>query len=214
MREQFNSVAVATTMTSLQIAEVTGKNHKHVLRSIRSMEPAWEKVNGTKFGLVEYTDAKGEKRPMYSLTKTECLYVATKFNDEARAKLVLRWEALEKERLNPALPSVEEQNIILVKGLQAAKYHNEKLQKELEWEERRNSRLLDKVFLEQKHPRFEFEQANMNSLLKAFDECCDLMWDCVRENMRMAARVSMLEKKLGMYEPIPEDLIYEKGGVS
>jgi hypothetical protein len=30
--------------------------------------------------------------PCYSLTKTECLYIATKFNDEARAKLVLRWE--------------------------------------------------------------------------------------------------------------------------
>ena len=34
--------------------------------------------------------------PCYSLTKTECLYIATKFNDEARAKLVLRWEELEK----------------------------------------------------------------------------------------------------------------------
>ncbi len=38
-------------------------------------------------------------RPCYSLTKTECLYVATKFNDEARARLVLRWEQLETERL-------------------------------------------------------------------------------------------------------------------
>ena len=28
--------------------------------------------------------------PCYLLTKTECLYIATKFNDEARAKLVLR----------------------------------------------------------------------------------------------------------------------------
>lgn len=35
---------------------------------------------------------------MYALTKTECLYVATKFNDEARAKLVIRWEELERER--------------------------------------------------------------------------------------------------------------------
>ena len=34
-------------------------------------------------------------RPCYQLTKTECLYIATKFNDEARAKLVLRWEELE-----------------------------------------------------------------------------------------------------------------------
>lgn len=35
---------------------------------------------------------------MYKLNKTECLYVATKFNDEARAKLVIRWEELERER--------------------------------------------------------------------------------------------------------------------
>ena len=63
------------------------------------MEPAWEKINGAKFGLVEYTDKKGELRPCYSLTKTECLYVATMFNDEARARLVLRWEELEQERL-------------------------------------------------------------------------------------------------------------------
>lgn len=61
------------TMTSLQIAEVTGKMHKDVLRAIREMEPAWVKVNGRNFALVEYKDAKGEMRPCYSLTKTECL---------------------------------------------------------------------------------------------------------------------------------------------
>ena len=63
------------------------------------MEPAWEKVNGLKFQLVEYKDMKGELRPCYSLTKTECLYIATKFNDEARAKLALRWEQLEGQEL-------------------------------------------------------------------------------------------------------------------
>lgn len=89
----------AETMTSLQIAEVTGKLHKDVLEAIRNMEPAWVKVNGRKFPLVEYKDAKGEMRPMYQLNKTECLYVATKFNDEARAKLVIRWEELERERM-------------------------------------------------------------------------------------------------------------------
>ena len=83
------------TMTSLEIAELTGKQHKNVMQAIRNMEPAWEKVNGLKFQLVEYRDAKGELRPCYQLTKTECLYIATKFNDEARARLVLRWEELE-----------------------------------------------------------------------------------------------------------------------
>ena len=82
-------------MTSLEIAELTGKQHKHVMAAIRKMEPAWVKVNGRNFALVEYKDAKGELRPCYQLTKTECLYIATKFNDEARARLVLRWEELE-----------------------------------------------------------------------------------------------------------------------
>lgn len=93
-------------MTSREIATITGKPHNDVLKAIRAMENAWVKVNGGNFSLVEYTDAKGEKRPMYQLNKTECLYIATKFNDEARAKLVIRWEELEtKERQTvPALP--------------------------------------------------------------------------------------------------------------
>lgn len=91
-------------MTSLQVAEITGKEHKNVLRDIRNMEASWVKVNGRRFELVDYIDAKGEKRPCYSLTKTECLYIATKFNDEARAKLVLRWEELEKAKSVVTLP--------------------------------------------------------------------------------------------------------------
>jgi Rha family phage regulatory protein len=87
------------SMSSLEIAELTGKQHKNLMRDIRNMEPAWEKVNGLKFELVEYRDSKGELRPCYQLTKTECLYIATKFNDEARAKLVLRWRELEEERM-------------------------------------------------------------------------------------------------------------------
>lgn len=90
-------IARKEAMTSLEIAEVTGRNHKDVMRSIREMEEAWVKVNGRKFALVEYKDAKGEMRPCYSLGETECLYIATKFNDEARAKLVLRWEELENQ---------------------------------------------------------------------------------------------------------------------
>ena len=76
------------TMTSLQIAEVTGKQHKDVLKAIRSMEPAWEKVRGRKFALSQYEQSLPtggiKKVPCYTLTKTECLYIATKFNDEAR----------------------------------------------------------------------------------------------------------------------------------
>lgn len=96
-RELIQIVDFKQTMSSLEIAKLTGKPHNDVLKAIRAMEPAWEKVNGGKFSRVEYKDAKGEMRPAFELTKTECLYVATKFNDEARAKLVIRWEELEKK---------------------------------------------------------------------------------------------------------------------
>ena len=92
-------------MTSLEIAELTGKQHKNVMQAIRNMEPAWEKTCGLKFQLTSRTivQPNGGTRevPCYSLTKTECLYIATKFNDEARARLVLRWEELERRSLTP-----------------------------------------------------------------------------------------------------------------
>ena len=91
----------AQHMTSLEIAEVTGKQHKHVMEAIRKMEPAWMNIAGSNFRLGSYKDANRQLRPCYKLTKTECLYIATKFNDEARAKLVLRWEELEKKSLTP-----------------------------------------------------------------------------------------------------------------
>ena len=86
-------------ISSIEIAGLTGKQHKHVMEAIRKMEPTWEKVNGSNFRLVNYKDSKGELRPCYALTKTETLFIATKFNDEARARLVLRWEELERERM-------------------------------------------------------------------------------------------------------------------
>ena len=90
-------------MTSLDIAELCGKQHRHVMEAIRKMEPAWVKVHGSKFRLMfrEVTIGHGAVRqdPCYTLTKTETLYIATKFKDEMRAKLVLRWEELERERL-------------------------------------------------------------------------------------------------------------------
>lgn len=89
----------AETMTSLQIAEITGKLHKDVLEAIRNMEPAWIEITGRKFPLSEYKDSTGRSLPMYRLNKTESLYIATKFNDQARAKLILRWEELEREKI-------------------------------------------------------------------------------------------------------------------
>ena len=95
------------TMSSLEIAKLTGKPHNDVMKAIRAMEPSWEKVSQGKFSLssrkVEQPNGGIREYPCYELTKTECLYVATKFNDEARAKLVLRWEELEQKQRSQML---------------------------------------------------------------------------------------------------------------
>ena len=81
-------------MTSLEIAELTGKQHKHVMEAIRKMESAWVKTCGSNFRLtsriVEQPNGGTREVPCYSLTKTECLYIATKFNDEAMEPLRAR----------------------------------------------------------------------------------------------------------------------------
>ena len=69
------------------------------MKAIRAMEPAWIRVGEGKFSLTKYTDSNKHDHPCYSLTKTECLYIATKFNDEARAAIILRWEQLEKKNM-------------------------------------------------------------------------------------------------------------------
>lgn len=98
------------TMSSLEIAKLTGKPHNDVLKAIRAMEPAWEEIAEGKFSRSEYKDSTGRSLPCFELTKTECLYVATKFNDKARAKLIIRWEELEKKARTGmvALPNFED----------------------------------------------------------------------------------------------------------
>ena len=88
-------------ITSLDIAKLTGKEHRNVLRDIRNMEPAWEKLHQLKFEQMQIRENLPNNgyrlRTVYALTKLECLYIATKYDDVSRAKLVLRWEELEKE---------------------------------------------------------------------------------------------------------------------
>lgn len=91
------------TMSSLEIAELACKPHNDVLKAIRAMEPAWMKVTEGKFSLSEYKDSTGRSLPCYELSYQECMYIASKFNDETRAKLVLRWDALETGKAEPMI---------------------------------------------------------------------------------------------------------------
>lgn len=93
-----NEIMKKETMTSLEIAEVTGKQHAHVMRDIRSLlERGCDKSN---FGLVEYKDKKGENRPMYQLTKKGCLILASGYDALLREKIINRWEELEAKEVS------------------------------------------------------------------------------------------------------------------
>lgn len=69
------------TMTSLEIAEVTGMRHSDLMRSIRNMEDAWAKVSQRNFALSSYKQGQpngGAKDvPCFVLTKKGCLILAS-----------------------------------------------------------------------------------------------------------------------------------------
>jgi Rha family phage regulatory protein len=73
---------------SRQVAEAVGKQHGHLMRDISGYIKIAQKVNQSKFGVVDffvgstYIDAKGEVRPCYLLTKMGCEMVASKLTGE------------------------------------------------------------------------------------------------------------------------------------
>lgn len=99
MREIMNN----ETMTSLKVAEIAEITHANLMKAIRKMEESWVQLGQVNFYLTYYKDRSNRNSPMYELTKKECLYVATKFSDLARGKLILRWEELEIKAANPML---------------------------------------------------------------------------------------------------------------
>lgn len=72
------------TMSSLQIAEITGKTHSNVMRDVRSLlEQGVSQIN---FELAEYKDTQGKSRPCYNLTKKGCLILASGYDAKLREK--------------------------------------------------------------------------------------------------------------------------------
>lgn len=98
--------------TSLKVSEVFHKRHTEVLRGIRLLcDNTPESFYGRNFASVEYTDAKGERRPMYTMTRDgfTLLVMGYTGKDAMRFKLeyIEAFNAMEKElmrRQNTSLP--------------------------------------------------------------------------------------------------------------
>ncbi|MCY4781466.1 phage antirepressor KilAC domain-containing protein [Sphingobacterium sp. UT-1RO-CII-1] len=88
---------IQQTMSSREIAELTGKNHQHVLRDIQVLNDNYEKLSLSKVGQSTYKADNGQQYRQYELTKMQTIDLMTGYNIELRIKINRRWEELENK---------------------------------------------------------------------------------------------------------------------
>ena len=83
---QFNGEQVSEGITnSILVAKHFKKRHSDVMRAVKNCECSKE-FSERNFALVEYVDAKGEKRPMYEMTKNGFSFIAMGFTGKQAAQ--------------------------------------------------------------------------------------------------------------------------------
>jgi phage regulator Rha-like protein len=85
------------TMTSREIAELTGKAHSNVMRDIRAMMEALEQDSNLNSvcKTTTYSGTNGQSYDQYELDKDTCLTLLLGYDAVARMKVVKRWQELE-----------------------------------------------------------------------------------------------------------------------
>lgn len=87
---------VAVTMSSREIAELTGKRHDHVMRDIRAILVELHGEGGVpKFGDTYLNEQNGQSYPVFHLPKRETLILVSGYSVELRARIIDRWQELE-----------------------------------------------------------------------------------------------------------------------
>lgn len=104
MNALMNPAAGPLTMTSREIAELTGKRHDNVMADIRKM---LVELNGDA-GLLTFQDTQvneqnGQSYPIFRLPKRETLILVSGYSVEMRARIIDRWQELEEQQRNPVL---------------------------------------------------------------------------------------------------------------
>ncbi len=87
------ATVVNQTMTSREIAELTGKQHRNVLADIRKM---LVEIQSTEI-LADYKDSKGRTYQQIILDKEQTLILVSGYNIKMRAAIVRRWQFLEEK---------------------------------------------------------------------------------------------------------------------
>lgn len=85
------------TMSSLEIAKLTGKQHKDVLETIRkTLEEA--EISTADFSAV-YKASNGKNEPCFNLPRRECDLVISGYSVKYRLAIIDRWQELENKPL-------------------------------------------------------------------------------------------------------------------
>lgn len=93
-------INTSATMSSREIAQLTGKDHRHVLADIRKM---FEELGETSAGFsADLPDAYGRSQPAFKLPKRETLILVSGYSVSMRAKIIDRWQDLEASVAQPA----------------------------------------------------------------------------------------------------------------
>lgn len=93
-------------MTSLDIAEVTGKRHDHVMRDIRNeINELGKEISRPIFGESTYKNGRGREYPCYMLNKKGAMQLALKYDAKTRHRVIERIEELESQQTQMEKPS-------------------------------------------------------------------------------------------------------------
>lgn len=90
------------TMTSREIAELTGKRHDNVLRDARAMLAELHGEGGVlRFEATHRDPQNGQEYPVLALPKRETLVLVSGYSVAMRAKIIDRWQQLEADAADP-----------------------------------------------------------------------------------------------------------------
>ena len=98
---------IGQTMSSREIADLTGKRHDHVLRDCDALNENYEKMGFPKIGEGYYThpNTGNQQHREYRLTKMQTFDLMTGYSAELRIKVNRRWAELEaKEQAHQQIP--------------------------------------------------------------------------------------------------------------
>ncbi len=122
------TIGTEQTMSSLQIAELTGKRHDAILRDIRNLLDQGVQAHNFVESQYEYTLPTGglKTATCYNLTKTGCLILASGYNALLREKIINRWIELETAK-TPQVPKTFKEALLLAVAQQEQIEEQQKL---------------------------------------------------------------------------------------